>query len=115
MAAYIAQRESVARVVLFSSPWDFHGQPRKLAPWIDGPSATPPERWFAELHRREATAPLIAQAYRALRIPADHVLVFDLDLPDGGRGQNPFHGSTVRLPGYEPQWRWLYGSASGDK
>ena len=115
MAAYIAQREPVARVVLFSSPWDNHGQPRELAPWIAGPSVTPPERWFAEFHRREATAALIAQAYRRLGIPEDHVAVFDLDLPEGGRGPNPFHGSTVRLPGYEPQWRWLYGSATAAK
>jgi dienelactone hydrolase len=111
MAAYIAQRESVARVVLFSSPWDFYGKPRKLAPWLAGPSVTPPERWFAEFHRREATAPLIEKAYDTLRIPRDHVLVFDLDLADGSHGQNPFHGSTVKLPGYESQWRWLYGSA----
>lgn len=112
MAAYIAKRRAVARVVLFSSPWDFHGANRTLAPWLAEPSATPPERWYAELHRRENTAALIAQAYRLLQIPADHVQVFDLDLPNGGSGGNPFHGSTVRLPGYAAQWRWLYGAAA---
>ena len=114
MAAYIAKQRPVRRVVLFSSPWDFYGSDRTLAPWLGQASRTPPERWFAEVHRRENTAPLIAKAYRKLDIPPDHVLVFDLDVPSGGRGQNPFHGSTVRLAGYAEQWRWLYGDA-GDK
>jgi len=110
MAAYIAKRKPVARVVLFSSPWDFQAPPQTLAPWIGGPSVTPPERWFAELHRREKTAALIAQSYRLLQIPPANVLVFDLDLPEGKDvGGNPFHGSTVHMPGYIPQWQFLYG------
>jgi hypothetical protein len=110
MAAYIAKRKAVARVVLFSSPWDFIAPSRDLAPWISEPSITPPERWFAEYHRRENTAALIAQSYRLLRIPEANVQIFDLDLPDGmSRGGNPFHGSTVRLQGYIPQWQTLYG------
>lgn len=44
MAAYIAKRKAVARAVLFSSPWDFMGASRQLAPWISEPSATPPDR-----------------------------------------------------------------------
>lgn len=111
MAAYIAKKRTVARVVLFSSPWDFYGSQRTLAPWLSGPSETPPDRWFAEVHRRENTASLITQAYRLLAIPDDHVRVFDLDPPGGGSGPNPFHGSTVKLPGYVPDWQWLYGSA----
>lgn len=113
MAAYIAKRKVVARVVLFSSPWDFQAPTRTLAPWIAETSVTPPERWYAEYHRREKTAPLIAQAYRALRIPADHVRVFDLDLPAGkGNGSNnPFHGSTIRLPGYLSEWQFLFGQS----
>lgn len=113
MAAYIAKAVKVRRVVLFSSPWDFTQPGRKLAPWIAEPSATPPERWHAEYHRRENTADLLAQAYRTLRIPSGHVLVFDRDLPAGfGKSSpNPFHGSTVRDTGYAPQWRALYGKA----
>jgi hypothetical protein len=45
---------------------------------VDNPAA---ERRFAEYHRRENTASLIAQAYAALQIPADHIRMFDLDLP----------------------------------
>ncbi|PTS89698.1 hypothetical protein DBR17_02845 [Sphingomonas sp. HMWF008] len=110
MAAYLAKSVPVRRVVLFSSPWDFTQPDRKLAPWMAGPSATPPERWFAEYHKREATADLLAESYRALGIPNDHVLVFDRDLPGNGGGPNPYHGSTVRDPGYAAQWRFLYGA-----
>lgn len=112
MAAYLAKRKQVARVVLFSSPWDFYGSSRELAPWIREPGVTPPDRWFAEYHRRENTAALIARAYRQLEIPADHVRVFDLDLPDtlkAAGSDNPFHGSTIRVRAYADQWRFLFG------
>jgi hypothetical protein len=112
MAAYIAKQRRVARVVLFSSPWDFYGPRRSLAPWMSEPSETPPERWFAEFHRREMTAPLIVQAYRLLGVPDAQVRIFDLEAPEGARGPNPFHSSTVRLPDYAPDWQWLYGSAA---
>ena len=111
MAAYIAKQESVARVVLFSSPWDFYGKSRTLAPWLTTPSATPPERWFAEYHKKEVTADQIAQAYRQLQIPQDHILIFDLEPTGKSTSKNPYHGSTVKFLGYEPQWRWLYGTA----
>jgi hypothetical protein len=111
MAAYIAKRKAVARVVLFSSPWDFMGASRQLAPWISEPSATPPDRWFAEYHRRENTAAELARAYRALQIPADHIRVFDLDLPKDLKinSNNPYHGSTVHIPAYSPEWQFLFG------
>ena len=112
MAAFIAKRHAVYRVVLFSSPWDWTGRDHHPAPWLSGPSATPMDRWQAEYHRRERTAPQLAAAYRLLGIPADHIYVFNRDLPrnapDNG---NPYHGSTVRDRGYEPQWRAMYGRA----
>ncbi|HEY6455756.1 MAG TPA: hypothetical protein VIY90_10805 [Steroidobacteraceae bacterium] len=111
MAAYMAKKESVARVVLFSSPEDYLEPSRALAPWISGPSATPPERWFAEYHRRENHAMLISRAYATLGIPPNHIRVFNLDLPTvlQGRGDNPYHGSTIRVSGYAPQWIFLFG------
>lgn len=111
MAAYIAKQKSVARVVLFSSPWDFQRASRRLAPWLLTPSATAPELWYAEYHRRENTAAMIKQAYQVLGIPPDHIRVFDLDLPAGYKvhSDNPYHGSTIRVPGYEPEWEFLFG------
>ena len=111
MAAYIAKRKPVARVVLFSSPWDFSGRSRELAPWIYGPSATPPERWFAEYHKRENTADLLAQSYKALGIPEANVRIFDADLPPNHQGDNPYHGSTIKLPVYVPDWQAMFGKA----
>jgi hypothetical protein len=113
MAAYMAQRFPVQRVVLFSSPWDVTGQDHQPAPWLYGKSVTPPERWWAERHKREKTTELIAHAYDALRIPREHILLFDGD-PGNGMAMgvdNPYHSSTVRLPQYTEQWRILYGQA----
>jgi hypothetical protein len=111
MSAYIAKRKAVARVVLFSSPWDYVGASQQLAPWISEPSATPADRWFAEYHRRENTAALLARSYKTLQIPADHIRVFDLELPKDMKikNNNPFHGSTVHVAAYEPEWQFLYG------
>ena len=115
MAAYIAKHHAVARVVLFSSPWDWTGgRARTPAPWLSQPSATPPERWWAEYHRREATAAELQHAYAALRIPADHVRVFDRDVPPqfarAADGPNPFHALTIRDPRYADDWRALFGT-----
>ena len=111
MAAFIAKEKSVARVVLFSSPWDYTSRMRSLAPWIAMPSVTPPDRWYAEYHAKEKTAGMIAAAYKVLRIPTEHVQIFTLGLPPGmgHSSENPFHGSTIRVAGYETQWRELYG------
>lgn len=121
MAAYIAQRESVAHVVLFSSPWDFYGRGRELAPWIAaGPGATPAERWYGAYHRKEATAAQIARAYRALGVPDAHVRVLALE-PARSFGKDPYHLSVVGdastprdssgSPSYAEDWRFLLGSS----
>jgi hypothetical protein len=114
MAAFIAKLYPVERVVLFSSPWDAEGRDKHPAQWLSSPSATPPERWWAERHVREKTTDLLEHAYAVLQIPADHILLFDGELPAGGPagGENPYHTTTVRLPQYVPQWRQMYGRAA---
>ena len=115
MAAYIAKHDSVYRVVLFSSPWDTTGRDQRPAPWLSKASATPPDRWWAERHAQEKTTNLIAHAYQALRIPAEHILIFNGGLSSdyqGSRGENPYHGSTVRNTTYADQWKQLYGKTS---
>ncbi len=113
MAAYIAKKHEVARVVLFSSPWDWTGPQRSPAPWLGTPTATPMERWYAEYHARENTAPAIQRAYAVLGIPPDHIRVFNRDLPDrfpqASRSPNPFHGMTIRDTGYADDWRAMFG------
>jgi predicted esterase len=121
MAAYIAQKVRVARVILFSSPWDFYGRNQELAPWVyEGPGATPPDLWFGAYHKKENTAVLIAEAYKALKIPEAHVRVFTLE-PSRKIGGNPYHlsmvgnGTTPRdaagAPAYASEWRFLVGSS----
>jgi pimeloyl-ACP methyl ester carboxylesterase len=115
MAAYLAKQTPVARVVLFSSPWDFTQPGEVIDPWLSGPSATPLERWYGAYNSREATADALARAYKALAIPPDHIRVFTLDLPLAmarAKGDNPYHSAGLRDPRYEDQWRFLYGKAS---
>lgn len=109
MAAYIAHHKVVPRVVLFSSPWDTMNLTGKPAAWLYDPSATPLNRWFAEYHHLEVTSKLIIGAYAALQIPQDHIRVFNLGLPRGASGDNPYHPSTVHLAGYIPAWQAMFG------
>lgn len=103
MAAYLAQTRSVAGVLMFSGGWD-HGANRELARWYRRPSATPPERWQATYHAEEPTAQTMAQIYRTLGIPADHVHA--LNLPVMGRMA---HTEGIGNPAYQPLWREMLG------
>lgn len=115
MAAYIAKEHVVARVILFSSPWDFvqsSGRDRVLAPWIAMPGKTPPDRWFGGYHARENEAGLLAKSYPALRIPPEHIRVFKRDLPttqQNGRDKNPFHGEGLINPAYGEERAFFLG------
>ena len=78
-------------------------------------STTPPDRWYGAYNKREKTADLLAKSYAALNIPADHILVFDLDLPanvDPSKSPNPYHATGIHDLRYMSQWRFLYGHAS---
>jgi hypothetical protein len=119
MAAFIAQRHTVARVALSSSPWDFHGKLGQLAPWVlEGPGKTPAESWYASSHAKENSARFIAEAYRALRVPESHIRVFTLE-PARKTGDNPYHGSELGnagtprdasgAPAYAGDWKFLVG------
>jgi hypothetical protein len=114
MAAFIAKQHALARVILFSSPWDFvaRGNGRQLAPWIALPSVTPPDRWYGGYHARENMAALLAKSYAELRIPSDHIRVFDLDLPPARQkqgGDNPYHGQGISNPAYAEQRAFFLG------
>ena len=114
MAAYIAKKQVIGRVILFSSPWDFvtsNGNVRTLAPWIATPSKTPPDRWFGAYHARENEAGLLAKSFAALRIPPDHIRVLNRDLPASlPQGQdNPFHGQAISNPLYGEERAFFLG------
>ena len=121
MAAYIAQKTRVVRVILFSSPWDNYGAQQTLAPWVKaGHGETPADRWFAAYHQKEPTAATIARAYAALGIPSSQIRVFTLD-PAPNAPATAYHPSVVSngatakaadgKPAYLEEWRFLLGSA----
>jgi acetyl esterase/lipase len=107
MAAYIAKKEVLARVILFSSPWDFvtaKGKLQMMAPWLATPSTTPLERWFGGYHQRENEATLLAKAFATLRIPSQNFRVFTGPLPPSqnqNKEANPYHFQALGDPAYE--------------
>ncbi|MBL8521804.1 MAG: hypothetical protein JNK75_14195 [Betaproteobacteria bacterium] len=114
MAAYLAKDHAVARAVLFSSPWDSSGRPPTLAPWMTRDSATPPARWFAAYHGKENTAPLIARAYAALRIPEANVRVWTAE-PAALNGPNPYHGVGISRQNTPENFAFMFGLASSSQ
>jgi hypothetical protein len=119
MAAFIGKRESVARVILFSSPWDYYGPTRQLAPWIGWKSATPPDRWYGAYHQREKEAGMLHESYKELRIPKDHVLVETAEPVQQPKSPNPYHVTMLgtfmprdenRHPVYWKDWLLMLGT-----
>jgi len=116
MAAFIAKKVEVLRVILFSSPIDSTRGPNniQLAPWLRWPSATPHDRWYAVRNSREPFNKGLMQSYPALDIPADHIRVFTLSLPPGADASNPmiYHGINIHDPRYVPEWRFLFNDVT---
>jgi predicted esterase len=122
MAAFIAKKEKVARVIVLSGAWDRVEATKVFAPWVTSRSATPLNRWYAAYHQKESRADAMKLAYDALRIPPSHVRVLTLE-PNPNSGLNPksdlYHGSMVspRLtpldaqgnPAYAADWAFLVG------
>jgi hypothetical protein len=76
ISAYIAKKNMVARVVLFSSPWGNILDPdgRLLVDkWVSAPGATPPEQWYGLYHKQEVFANSIEEHFNAMNIPESHI------------------------------------------
>lgn len=99
MAAFLAQSRAVAGVVMFSGGWD-HGQGSTIAGWYKRSSQTPPTRWHATFHVGETQAGTMAQIYRVLGLPPEHIHA--LDLPVQGRAA---HGEGITNLAYLPLWQ----------
>ena len=104
MAAFIAKRETVARVIMFSGGWD-QQSPGVIAGWYASPGATPANLLYGTYHVREANARLIAEIYTTLGLPQSHIVPFDLPVPPG----RDAHGQGIRNPAYAPSWIALLG------
>jgi hypothetical protein len=98
LAAFLAKRVKVARVILNSSPWDHYARPPGVDGWLFWPSATPYERWYGLYHAKEGQAAWMKQTYAALRIPHDHIRVEKLEPrhPAGIAG-DPYHFGVIGI------------------
>ena len=109
MAAFLAKKRAVARVISFSGGWDNRGQPGPVRPadvaaWYSTPAATPAGRWFGTYHQQEEHAAAIARSYDALGIPRGNVVVFRTPVPRGMA-----HGFGANNPANVFVWRRLLG------
>jgi predicted esterase len=124
MAAYIAKKKSVARVIVLSGAWDRVEATKEWAPWVTAPSATPLDRWYAAYHQRESRADAMKLAYEALKIPPDHVRMLTLDPNPQNKfpaGADVYHVSMVApgvtpvdangQPAYAADWAFMLGTA----
>lgn len=104
MAAYIAKKISVARVIDFSGGWD-HRAKRKIANWYFSPSVTPMQNWFAAYNVNEPNAKTILETYNALSIPEENIYPLNL-----GVDRDKAHVDGIRNPSYKKIWIEMLGS-----
>jgi pimeloyl-ACP methyl ester carboxylesterase len=124
VAAYIAKKRPVYRVINLSGAWDRAEATKQWAPWITSESATPMDRWYAAYHAKESRADAMKAAYAVLKIPPDHIRVLTLE-PDPANkmpaGADVYHVSMSATgvtpldangkPAYAADWAFLLGSA----
>lgn len=101
MAAYLAQTQRVAGVIMFSGGWD-REPGGGIAAWYGRPSATPLLRWHASFHVQEPEADTMARIAQRLGLPAAHIHALQLPV----QGRTP-HGEGIRNPAYRPMWQQM--------
>ncbi len=104
MAAFIAKRNRVARVITFSGGWDY-GANKKIASWYYKESATPADRWYGVYHVEEPTSLVMRETYEAMAIPKNHIYALNLPYKEGRKP----HGEGISNVVYKPQWIELLG------
>jgi hypothetical protein len=123
VAAYIAKKKSVYRVINLSGAWDHSDAAKQWAPWLTSPSATPMDRWYAAYHAKESNAAPMKDAFVVLKIPPDHIRVLTLEPNPANtapKGADLYHGSMASAtltprdangqPAYAADWAFLLGS-----
>jgi dienelactone hydrolase len=123
IAAYIAKKEKVARVVVLSGAWDRVEATKQWAPWVTTPSATPLDRWYAAYHQKESRADAMKAAYVVLKIPPANIRVFTLEPNPANKipaGSDAYHVSMSVTgvtpldangqPAYAPDWAFMLGA-----
>ena len=114
MAEFIAQQESIARMISFSGGWDYaNSREKRIAGWYFKQSATPVAKWFATYNVNENAAKELKEICAALRIPAGQVFALDRPLLNpaaAATSQNPYHGDGIQNLAYRPIWIQMLGS-----
>ena len=124
VAAYIAKKKSVYRVINLSGAWDRVEATKVWAPWVTSSSATPMDRWYAAYHTKESRADAMKAAYAVLQIPPDHVRVLTLEPNPANKmpaRADAYHVSMSATdvtprdangqPAYAADWAFLLGHA----
>ena len=107
MAAFIAKKIEVNRIIDFSGGWDYSA-PQKIAKWYYNGSVTPPERWYGIYHSQEPMAKIIDESYKTMGIPKDHIFSLNGDVPEGRRA----HGQGIRNVAYSDMWDTLFADGT---
>ncbi len=107
MAAFIAKRSRVARVISFSGGWDYAGG-NKIASWYSKDSVTPPKRWYATYHVEEPKAMTILESCKAMKIPDNHILALSKEV----RQTSKAHGAGISDKIYKPEWIQMLGKGN---
>ncbi len=107
MAAFIAKKKLVHRMISFSGGWDYAAK-NKIAGWYANESITPAERWFGTYHAEEPKAETIDASYVAMEIPKDQIFRLTKKVREGRRA----HGEAIRNTTYKELWVKLLTTAS---
>jgi len=107
MAAFIAQKIMVARVISFSGGWDYSVK-GVIAKWYFNPSVTPADRWFGTYNVAEANAEIIDATYRAMGILDNHIYALNVSVPEGQKA----HTNGVYNTAYKNTWIEMLGTGN---
>lgn len=77
MSAFIAKKVLVDKIITFSGGWDYSAN-NEIAKWYYKKSITPPERWYGVYNVEEPASLIIAETYKALGIPKNHIYPLSL-------------------------------------
>lgn len=104
MAAYIAKRTLVAKVITFSGGWDYSAR-NQIAKWYFRKSVTPSNRWYGIYHVKEPKSATILASYKAMAIPNNHIYPLALEVKEKEKA----HGQGIRNTIYKSQWIEILG------
>ena len=105
MAAFIAKRVLVDKIITFSGGWDYAAK-GVIADWYSYKSVTPLGKWYGFYHVKEPKAIDIEKSYKAMNIPNTHIYALQKPVREGKRA----HGEGIRNTIYTKLWVDILGN-----